>query len=345
MNVLVLVPFKEEHMARIREAAGSDADVVQMAQYRTGKPGQLVSEPKLRAPRKPGDDGEVPPDPLTEAVMQADIIIGEPHPRLLQMEDLPLKWLQTTWAGVDMYTRGRYPFPEGVALTNVAGTAYGHIISQFVVGQVISIAQGLAQYARQQQTKVWADLGPVMSLEGANVLVYGAGDIGQCVAKRLSGFDVARIVGVCRDTSKPRPGFDELVSLPRAESLLPESDIVIGCIPDAPDTAGYFGARRLRLIKEGGMLVNVGRGSFVDGEALDHVLNEGHLRGAALDVCDTEPLPLKHPLWRNARCIITPHVSGGAFGKSEGTEERICQVCCDNLRRYMAGDPLTHQVL
>ena len=165
-------------MQRIREAAGPDATVVQMSEYRTGKSVSKVSEPKLLAPGRPGE--ERPADPLTEAIMQADVIIGEPHPRLLyHQEDLPLKWLQMTWAGSDLYTRNaRYTFPEGVMLTNVAGSAYGHTMSQYVVGQILAVTQNLAAYARQQPTKAWNDLGPVMSLEGATVLVFGAGEGG-----------------------------------------------------------------------------------------------------------------------------------------------------------------------
>lgn len=309
-------------MARIREAAGPDSTVEQL----------VVKNPK------PFDTS------LRDAIMQADVVIGEPPLKLLHSEGIPVKWVQMTWAGTDMYTDTVSGFPEGMVLTNVAGAAYGHIMSQYVVGQILAITQNLGMYARQQLTTSWTDLGENMTLEGANVLIYGAGDIGQCVAKRLSGFDCARITGVCRDTEKPRPHFDELVSLQRAEFLLPQADVVVGCIPNAPQTKRYFNDRRLRLIKQGGVLVNVGRGNFVDGEALNNVLSEGLLRGAALDVTDPEPLPHNHPLWRNPRCLITPHVSGGAFAHSEGTEERICEICCDNLRRYRAGEELAHRV-
>ena len=344
MDVLVLVPFKKEHMARIREAAGPGVNVIQRAEWWRGRANpEGTGLPPSRMP-----DGTLRVDPLHDIILQADVIIGEPHPRLLSFPKdkakPPLKWIQMVWAGADMYTKGRIPFPEGVALTNVAGAAYGHIISQYVVGQVLALAQNLPAYTLQKQSKSWNDLGPVFSLEGARVLVFGAGDIGRHVAKRLSGFDVERIVGVCRDVSVARDGFDELVTLPRAESLLPSSDVVIGCIPSSSETTGYLGARRLRLMKEGSILVNVGRGDFVDGNALDTVLTEGRLRGAALDVCEREPLPLDHPLWRNARCVITPHVSGTAFGRCDGTEERICQVCCDNLRRFVAGEPLLHRI-
>ncbi len=321
VNVVVLVPFNEGHMVRIREAAGPDATVTQIIPK-----GPVAAQTAVR-----------------EAVEQADVVIGEPA--LSHLKDAKsLKWVQMTWAGTDQYTSGTL-FPEGIALTNVAGYAYGHTVSQYVVGQILSMTQNLGAYIRQQPTESWKDLGPVKSLEGSTVLVYGAGDIGSCVAKRLSGFDVERVIGVCRDATAPRPYFDELVTLPQAESRLVDADVVVCCLPKSPETTNYFNDRRFSRMKEGAVLVNVGRGSFVDMNALYRALGSGRLRGAALDVTEPEPLPLKHPLWRHPRCNITPHISGGAFGHSVETEERICEICCDNLRRYVAGEPLTHQVI
>ena len=323
MEILVLAPFKERHMDLIRQAAGEGAHVVQLEADMTTP----VGFKKLR-----------------EAIDVAEVIIGEPPVRLLGGEDSPTKWVQSTWSGVDAYTSASVKFPEGIMLTNAAG-AYGHTISQFVVGQILAIAQNTGIYAKNQATVGWRSLGPVMSLEGARVMIYGAGDIGRQVAKRLVGFDVASITGVCRNTDTPREGFDELVTLSRAEFLLPQIDVVVCCMPDTGKTVRYFGERRLLLIKEGGILVNVGRGNFVDCEALARVLDAGHLRGAALDVTDPEPLPVKHALWRNERCLITPHAAGGAFGKSDKTEDLIAEITCENLRRYVAGQELTHRVL
>lgn len=320
MDVLVMVPFKEHHMEQIREAAGPNANVVQMQ----------FKDTMFRE--------------MQEALRTYEVVIGEPPARLLMADDVAVKWVQSTWAGVDVYTRSRFGFPNGVMLTNVAGAAYGHIVSQFAMGQILALTQNIGAYAKTQATMSWYDQGPVMTLEGANVLVFGAGDIGIHVARRLSGFDVASVTGVCRDTSKPREGFDRLVSLPNAEFELASSDVVVCCMPSIPETTRYFNERRLRMIKKGGVLVNVGRGDFIDCDALARVLTDGHLRGAALDVTDPEPLPLMHALWRNQRCLITPHAAGGAFGKSDATEDRIAQVVCENLRRYVASEELIHRV-
>ena len=317
-RVLIAVPFRERHMELLRKTAGDDAILTQ-----TDAP---ADSERMRA-----------------LLAESDAVIGEPAPRLLA-EGTPVRWVQMTWAGTDLYTRGKVPLPDGVRLTNVAGTAYGHIISQYVVGQILSLMQNLPAYVRQQERRQWKGAGPVLSLEGAQVLIFGTGDLGACTAKRLRGFDV-RCIGVCRNTAKPRADFDELVTLDRAEGLLPSSDVVVNCLPNTPQTVRYLDGRRLAMMKRTAVLVNVGRGNFIDCEALAHVLEDGQLWGAALDVTDPEPLPADHPLWQEQRCVITPHEAGGAFGKNDGTEDRICAVCCENLRRFLDGEPLTHVVI
>ena len=288
-------------------------------------------------------NAEAASDEMRSLLQESEVVFGEPAPELLA-EGTPVRWVQMSWAGTDLYTRGTTPFPEGTRLTNVAGTAFGHIISQFVVGQIVGIAQNFPAYARQQEQEVWAGVGAVMSLEGANVLIFGAGDLGGLTAKRLQGFDV-HCTGVCRNVEEPRPYFEKLVTLDEAEALLGESNVLVNCLPNTDETMGWLDERRLRLMKPGSILANVGRGNFVDCEALARVLAEGHLRGAALDVTEPEPLPAGHPLWQEPRCFITPHQAGGSFGKSDGTEDRICDVCCENLARYLDGRPLTHVVL
>lgn len=323
MKILVTAPFQKRHMDQIRYAAGKDAVIKRFSE-------DLTTPKGFQA--------------LREALSEYEVVIGEVPVRLLRAEDVAVKWLQSTWSGVDAYTSDQIKFPDGIMLTNAAG-AYGHTISQFVVGQILAIAQNTGMYAKYQSSMAWNDLGPVVSLEGAHVLVFGAGDIGQHIAKRLAGFDVASITGVCRDTETEREGFDQLVSLARAEQLLGQSDIIVCCLPSTTGTVRWFGERRLRLVKEGAILVNVGRGDFIDCDALARVLDADHLRGAALDVTDPEPLPVKHPLWRNKRCLVTPHAAGGAFGKCSKTEDNIAAIACDNLHRYAEGRELVNRVV
>lgn len=313
-KLLILVPFQEYHLERIARAAGTDFDI------------QFCPN-------------GLPEAELKQALSQAEVVIGEPAPHLLH-ETASVKWVQMTWAGTDLYTRGSIPFPENMRLTNASG-GFGNLISQYVIGQTLSIMQNLPHYRAKQLEQVWSDLGPVASLDGSTVMIFGAGNIGSEVARRLQGFDCT-VMGICRSPEKNRTYFDSLFTLEQAEMLLPLADVVVCCVPNTEETAGYFNENRLRRLKKGAVLVNVGRGNFIDCNALARVLYEGLLRGAALDVTNPEPLPVGHPLWSEPRCVITPHVSGGSFGRNRITEDLICDICCQNLMKWRYNEPLNN---
>ena len=123
-----------------------------------------------------------------------------------------------------------------------------------------------------------------------------------------------------------------------------QADIVIGCLPNTPGTAGLLTETRLRRMKQDALLVNVGRGTLLSTVELADVLADGHLSGAVLDVCDTEPLPPSSPLWGMENVLLTPHVSGRGFGHDRGTERLIWEIVMDNLARYLEGKKLRHIV-
>lgn len=320
-KILVFDPFCNEHLDKMRAAAGEEYIVEQLP--------------------KDADDNTV-----KEALKDTEIVVGQPALKyvLEPAANCPkLKFIQMTWAGTDQYTRGEAPFPkEQIALANASG-AFGGIMSQFVVGMIMSLMFNFRAYNSQQEQMIWEKRGPVKNLEKAKVIIYGAGNIGTTIAKRLTGFDTYTI-GVCRNTAKKRPYFDELCELSEAEKFLPEADVVIGCIPNSDETAGYMNYDRLMSIKKGGIIVNVGRGNFIDCMALDKVLNDGHLWGAALDVTSPEPLPANHPLWKNPRCMITPHASGVSFGFSRDIENSLCDIICDNIARYNRKEELNNRI-
>ena len=333
-NLLVLVPFCDEHVAALQRAAGPGWTVERRGPADASTPTAICS-----------GRYDLPDDELVRALVRADVVIGEPAPALLRRAadaGSRLRLVQMTWAGTDKYTRSDVPFPAGVSLCCAVG-GFGQLISQYVVAQVLGLMQNLPAYRDEQQRHRWGDLGPVGSLDGARVLVFGAGNIGGWVARRLRGFDCT-ITGVCRDASRPRPGFDRLVTLDAAAGELPEADVVAGALPNNDATAGWLDARRLSAMRPGAVLVNVGRGNFVDCDALADVLAAGAIRGAALDVTSPEPLPADHPLWAEPRCVITPHVSGGSFGRHRQTEDNICAICCDNLRALRTGAALRNLV-
>ena len=246
-----------------------------------------------------------------------------------------------SWAGTDIYTM-RDGFPEKVKVTNAKG-GFQTVIPEYIVGVILALGRNLKQYANQQREKRWNPLGSELLLCGKRILILGAGDIGTGAAKRLKAFGTT-VIGMRRTDRNYPDCFDGMITLDELDKELPLADIVVGCLPGTKETTGLLDERRLRLMKRGAYLVNVGRGSLVDTNALVKVLEEGYLGGAALDVVEPEPLPENHPLWNMEQVMITPHIAGMSFGYSKDTENRIMHICCQNLMRFLEGRELINQV-
>jgi phosphoglycerate dehydrogenase-like enzyme len=131
----------------------------------------------------------------------------------------------------------------------------------------------------------------------------------------------------------------EVHAVSELESLLPRAQVVILILPATPESHKLIGARQLALMPQGALLVNAARGPIVDTDALVDALNAGRIR-AALDVTDPEPLPDGHPLWSCPNLLLTPHVGGSSpeFAPS------ALRIAADELRRYIAGEPLKNVV-
>ena len=126
----------------------------------------------------------------------------------------------------------------------------------------------------------------------------------------------------------------------RFEEMLQRADIVVVTVPHTPETEGLFDAKAFSIMKESALLITVGRGQTVQTDALVDALNRGSIGGAGLDVVDPEPLPDNHPLWSCPNAIITPHMAGNAPERAGRNQELVLE----NLRRYVAGQPLLSTV-
>ena len=277
------------------------------------------------------------PDIIAREVKEAEVVIGEPDPKLLPTAE-NLKWMQITWAGADRYTGN---FPENVILTNASG-AFGRIISEYTIGMILSQYKRLPGYYVNQKKKIWADLGTERSLLDKRVVILGTGNVGGTIAQKLHAFGTYNI-GINR-RGNPAEHFDEVHKPEELDAYLPTADIVIGALPRTPGTIGLFDDRRMRLMPKDALLVNVGRGTMIVTKDLEKLLEEGYFSGVILDVVDPEPLPETSSLWTHDRVLLTPHISGIGFDHEPATERFIWDLCRENLRRYAAGHPLAHVV-
>ena len=217
---------------------------------------------------------------------------------LKPVESMPsLQYLQMPNAGYDDAIAFRR---EGLAICNARGV---HDISTAEIALALTLAslRGLDNFVRAQATGEWLQ-GPRPSLAYKRVGLIGHGSIGKTIAGLFAPFHVDLV-------AFSRSGSDGSLTMDRLDELLPTFDVVILILPATPETTGLMDSKRLGLMKDGALLVNVARGVIVDTDALLQELSTGRIR-AALDVMDPEPLPAEHPLWSAPGVIISPHVGG-----------------------------------
>ena len=252
-----------------------------------------------------------------------------------------LKWYCCCWAGVDHFCdESLYQNPD-CRLTNSSG-AYGTTISEHLIMVCLMLLRRQMEYTEIIREGDWRVLpGGIHSLHGARVTCLGTGDIGTEFARRVRAFHPASLIGVSR-SGREKADFDKVYPVTALDELLPETDLLFMSLPSVSDTVNILNAARMALLPKGAYVVNVGRGTAIDQDALIASLDSGHLAGAALDVVVPEPLPADHPLRRAKNLLLTPHVAGNmTLGY---TCDKSVQMFCDDLENYAAGRPLAHLV-
>lgn len=321
-RALVTIPTGERHRNLLQQAAPG-------WEFRFRGTDTLVCAPQEALPDQPVTQ---------EDVDWAQVILGNVPATMLHGSPA-LEWLQTNSAGVEPYIQPGV-LAGDTLLTNATG-AYGLAIAEHMLGMLLELFKKLELYRDAQKSGAWQSQGAVKAVYGSTVLVLGMGDIGGEFAARCKALG-AKVIGV-RRSPRPCPEYaDEVHLLEDLDSLLPQADVVAITLPGTDATRGLMSRERLAKMKEGAVLLNVGRGFIVDTEALCDALERGHLSGAGVDVTDPEPLPPTHRLWNIPTAVVTPHISG--FYHLRETHERIVGIFLENLRHFQAGEPLRNLV-
>lgn len=321
-RALVTIPTGERHRNLLQQAAPG-------WEFRFRGTDTLVCAPQEALPAQPVTQ---------EDVDWAQVILGNVPAAMLHGSPA-LEWLQTNSAGVEAYIQPGV-LAGDTLLTNATG-AYGLAIAEHMLGMLLELFKKLELYRDAQKSGAWQSQGAVKAVYGSTVLVLGMGDIGGEFAARCKALG-AKVIGV-RRSPRPCPEYaDEVHLLEDLDSLLPQADVVAVTLPGTDATRGLMSRERLAKMKEGAVLLNVGRGFIVDTEALCDALERGHLSGAGVDVTDPEPLPPTHRLWNIPTAVVTPHISG--FYHLRETHERIVGIFLENLRHFQAGEPLRNLV-
>jgi D-2-hydroxyacid dehydrogenase (NADP+) len=278
---------------------------------------------------------------LPEELPDTDIFIGaslRPEQFCLARK---LKWIHSTAAGVSqlMYPELRN---SGVLVTNPSGI-FSAPMAEHTMGLMVALARNFPDAVRYQDRQVWGQQQIsdeiLTELNGQLLLIVGYGSIGRELARRARGFDM-RVWGVNRSGKGNATLVEKIVPVAQLDSVLGDADYIVLAAPETTETKHLIGAAQLAKMKRSARLISMGRGSALDEAALVRALESRALRGAALDVTATEPLPADSPLWKAPNLFITPHTSG----VSDGLWQKQTSLLMDLLERWFDGRDLFNVV-
>jgi phosphoglycerate dehydrogenase-like enzyme len=241
-----------------------------------------------------------------------------------------LRWIQSLTSGTDAILKLRN-LPREVIVTNTRGM-HGPQVSELVFLQMLALLRDFPRMQRNQTAARW-ERWPQPLLLGKTVVIVGVGAIAEALALRCKAFGMT-VHGVS-GRSGQLEHFDGLHDYGRLAYAASLADFLVLLVPLSPATEKLADAQVIAAMKPGAYLINVARGGVLDEDALLLALRERRLAGAALDVYRTTPLPAEHPLWREPRVVLTPHIGG----MSDIYFEQAYPVVRDNLRRYLDGRP------
>lgn len=244
-----------------------------------------------------------------------------------------LRWIQSTSSGVGQAAK-RYGLVDTDIIVTTASGVHAVPLAEFVLMAILMFTKHygfLAEMKAQRKFERFAS----GTLPGKTLAIIGPGKIGREIARLARPFGV-RLMALGRVAhTADELGVDEVYRRADLHTMLGEADFVVLAVPHTAETEGMIGAAEIAAIKRGAVLINIARGQVIDEDALIAALRDGHLAGAALDVFRKEPLPADSPFWAMPNVIINSHSASTA----EGENAKIVALFCENLRRYLDGEP------
>lgn len=268
----------------------------------------------------------------------ADAVVGFSTPDIVKAGN-KLRWMQIAHAGVDKDMVAEV-VDSKVTVTNLA-RVHGPNVADTAMALLLAHTRGLDVRKNRPLMGYWNSLqatgkAQATELHGKTMVLVGLGGIGAQIARRAEAFGM-KVRAIDPDETLVRPSF--VFSLERPDKLmklLPEADVVVLACPLTSKTQGMFGSEQFAAMKKSAYFVNIARGGLVKQDELIAALRDGKIAGAGLDVTDPEPLPDDHPLWRTPNLVLTPHLGG----QSDGARDRMWRLYRENIRRFVAGEPL-----
>lgn len=314
---------------------------------RAAAPGaEVVYEPSLLpAPRYPADHyNTIQRSPDDERrwralLAGADVLFDFDHGHLAELPAVAprVRWVQATSAGIGQLLRRTGLDRTEIIFTTASGV-HAVPLAEFAALAMLYFAKQVPLMLLQQGAHRWQRFAG-SELRGRTVAIVGLGKIGLEVA-RVSRALGLRVTGTRRrgtvHDAETAAGVDVQRPIGELRELVADADYVVLAVPHTTETEGLIGAAELAAMRRGAVLVNIGRGKVVDELALIEALRSGQLAGAALDVFIQEPLPPESLLWDMPNVLVSPHSASTA----DSENAKLTDLFCENLRRYLAGQPL-----
>lgn len=284
------------------------------------------------------------PETLADRGAEADALFLWPtmSPGLIDYirRNASLRWLHLFTTGIDSLTESEAGRIPGYRLSSTKGI-HGYPISDHILALIYAFLRQLPGSSRAQREHRWA-YGSLSvncrEIAGHTAGIVGVGNIGLETARKCKLLGM-KVLGAKRNPIVSE-WLDACYPISQLDELLKLSDFVILCLPLSAESRGLIGSHELAVMKKSAILINIARGGVVDQDALHEALTTGRVAGAALDVTSPEPLPADSPLWDLPQVIITPHISA----QSPQYMDRAIEVTAENLRRFLADEPLLFEV-
>ncbi len=254
-----------------------------------------------------------------------------PREDLLNCESIA--WISNAGSGINHILPWN---PDKVTVTNSAGVA-ADMMAEYALGMMLHFSLNIPALQKDQQNHHW-QYRTVSPIYGKTLLILGLGKTGQAMAQRAKALDM-NIIGV-RARDIPTKNVDQVYATEQLHTALPQADFILVCMPLLDSTKGLIGDTEFSAMKDDVVLIDVSRGGIVQEKTLINALDSGKLKGAGLDVFETEPLPVDNPLWNYPNVLISPHCSS----VYDGWEKRSAQMFAENLTRWRSGEQLNNIV-
>ncbi|MHA7270083.1 D-2-hydroxyacid dehydrogenase [Arthrobacter sp. HLT1-20] len=339
LTVAIAVPLEAEHVAAIRAAHPAVT---------------VLYEPELLPPERfPADHAGDPAFARTaeqearywELLNGADVLYGFPNENPAGLAAIAssekLQWIQAMAAGAGGAVKAANLSPENLARIAVTSSAGVHALplAEFAMMGVLNGFKRTTELAADQAAKHWPALRtPTRLASGSSVVITGLGEIGMETARLARALGM-KVSGTKR-TVEALEGIETVTDTAGLPALVATADVLINTLPGTPFTEKLINAEIFNAMKPGTVLVNVGRGTVVDEDALLEALDNGQVSYACLDVFAVEPLPASSPLWNHPRVMVSPHTSALSAAENRLIAERFIE----NLGRFQNGEPLLHTV-